>query len=154
MKRRVIQKIAPLLALVALMGSLFGCAYVGLGPDGQVDPAVEAASKIAIQYGVLRFIGDDQERAVRVRVYVEVALSAVDDSPTSIEDLSARLQALVPWERLEPADRMLVTSLAALLTTELKRRVAIPAAVPLAEVRVLLGWIEEAATLAVPLATH
>lgn len=140
--------------IVALLTALalVGCASNGSSFHDPVNgPTVQAAAKIALTYGVIKFINEDPAKQEAVLKFVDSALAVVsEDDAASMDNLGLKLNALIPFDKLDPAERALVSSLIELSINEVKRRVTLPESVPLADVREVLSWVKQAAELSLP----
>jgi hypothetical protein len=140
--------IIGLLAAIMIAGT--GCASTGVGAVAD-NPRVEFVAKSVVQYGIIRFIDEDAEKHAKVVTFVDAALAIVnEDESATLDTLSFKLQALIPFDKLHPADRALIANLIEATVAELKTRVDVPDSVPVAEVRVVLGWVKQAADLSLP----
>ena len=133
--------------LMAVLFAGMGCASTGGGIN---DPTAEAVAKIAIQYGTMKYINEDVDRAAKVVAFVDAALLVAESEPATIDELGVKILALIPTDDLEPEDRLLIANLAELVVTELKRRVTTDPSIPLADVRQVLEWVKQAAILSAP----
>lgn len=146
----MIKKIVLGLA-VALILTGTGCAGAGNPFHDPVNgPTIVAAAKISLQYGVIKFIDEDPARAEAVLKFTDAALAVAEEDMATPDNLGLKLNALIPFDKLEPAERALVSSLLELAIVELKRRVELPGSVPLADVREVLSWVKQAAELSLP----
>lgn len=141
-----------LIALVlALTLAGTGCAGFNSAVHDPVNgPTIQAAAKIAIQYGVIKFIDEKPERAGAVLKFTDAALAVAEEDEATPDNLGLKLNALIPFDKLEPAERALVANVLELSIAELKRRVNVPGSVPLADVREVLSWVKQAAELSLP----
>lgn len=131
-----------------LMATMFiSCASLQTGVQ---DPTAQAAAKIAIQYGVMKYIDEDAEKAQRVLTFVDAALAVAGDETASVDDMQIKITALIPFDKLDLADRVLIASLIEAAVTEVKRRVDTDPTKPLVEVRTVLTWVKQAAQLSQP----
>ncbi len=123
-------------ATVLLAFVLGGCASLTTQPE---------AAKLVVQYATLKYVGDSPERAGRV-ISVVTAADAVAAQGAGTLDA---FEAVIPWDALEPADRLLARNLVAILRAEIEERLDLGGTAPLAEhVSVVLGWVREAAEIA------
>lgn len=127
--------IVILLALTALSG----CALLESQP---------ATAQLTTQYATLKVIDGDPERADKILSLVAEARQYVDDADNvAIGVLDEAIRSRIRWERLDPADRLLID--AVLQRARERLEFEIGAGVLDAEQRVqlttFLGWIEDAA---------
>ena len=137
------------LFLSLLILSLSGCAGFST-TQFFGDTTVQVAARIAIQYGTMKFIDDDADRAARVIAFVDAALVIAEADSASIGELSAQIQGLIPYDKFDSADRVLIASLSEAVVIELTRRVDVSPETPLADIREVLGWVKLAAELSAP----
>lgn len=141
--------IVGLMTAIALAGA--GCAGTNFLADPATHDLTLASAKIAIQYGTMKFIDEDPARAQRVLVFIDHALAVVNaDETASMDTMTIKIQALIPFDTLDPAERVLVANLVEVVVAELKARVHVPENAPIAEVRQVLEWVKQAAQLSLP----
>lgn len=140
-------------ALVMACLAAVGCAGFFTTPSSE-----QVLAKIAIQQATVRAIqaapaDEVASRAERVVAIVDEALAVLEgaeDGVITSEELAAVVARVLPQE-LSPADKLLVQDLVALIAAEIQARVPAPQlGLPVAEVSVVLGWVREAAVVAVP----
>lgn len=140
------------LLVAVLVASVLACATPIAGPG--VDPRVGTAAKIAVQYATLTAVdrvgSDPATTAAKIVEIVDRGLALAENEPASVGELALQIQAMIPADKLSPQDRYLVAALSELVVSELTRRVPVGEAVPIGDLKVVLGWVRDAALFAAP----
>jgi hypothetical protein len=107
-----------------------------------------ATAALTVQYGTLKYTGDDADKAQRV--YDAVARLSLDDESITLALLDDRIRAAINWERLDLADRLLLDTLLAQVRAELEQRMGSGLLAPEDRVRVqqVMQWVQDAALVA------
>ncbi len=85
------------------MTMLAGCAWIAEN---------ESSARLLTTYATLKVIDGDSERADRVEaIALEVLQLAADEPQATISRLVSHARTLVPWDRLDQADTLLVNGL-------------------------------------------
>jgi hypothetical protein len=133
--RRLKATIAVLALVVA------GCA--GRLPTFSDSPRVEReVARIAVHEATFAFVRGDADRARRVVSVCDQVLATDADAMVTVDSL----KALIPWGELNPQQRLDAEALFDLVAAELSAR--IPAGehrLPIEDVKVVTGWVREAA---------
>lgn len=146
--------LAPLVLLAFALG------LAGFGGCSSVAPAVSAiearpaAAKLVVQYATLKLASTPARAAkvVEIATAVEAALAAPDAAVT-VDNFSVLVFAAVPWDQIrDPADQLLVKNLIDLAAQELVARLGstppVNEAVPIGDLKAVVGWVIEAAKMA------
>lgn len=108
--------------------------------------------RLVTQYSVLKTIENSSSiTAAGVLATVERARAVVaDDGPVTVGLLSVQVRALISWEQLDAADRMLLDAVLIEAEAELERRIGsgVLQAEDKVAVLTLLDWIATAARMA------
>jgi hypothetical protein len=114
-------------------------------------PSTESTTaRLAVQYGTLKYIGDDVEKAARVRDVVTDAQNILDiGTSVTVIALDAAIRDRISWDRLDLADTLLLNVLLDELRIEMESRIGAGQLNEDDRVRVsaVFGWINSAAGL-------
>ena len=145
-----------LLAIFLLLASPFvfltGCETIRSATD-RVTEVVEKnplIAKTAVQYGVLRFIDGDPDRAEAVNAFLDTSRSFLDsDTVTRVSDLSDSLKERIDWSSLSTANALLLNTLfdtvQRYITLQVEGEDLSPEAV--VTIHAVFLWVEDAAAL-------
>jgi uncharacterized protein YceK len=131
---------------LALVFVLSGCASLG-SDEGQ-----QLAARIGVQYATLKVIGDDADRAATVVSVIDSAIELVEGGDAlPIDLLEAEIRDVIPFDKLDQADTLLVELLILQVREELDLRVDDGLIDPekVAKVLEVLTWVRDAAALGV-----
>ncbi len=143
------KKIASLLVAIVSLAAFTGCATTdmsGINPE-----QAKVIGKIAVQYGVAKYLGKHPENAQRVsQIAQEVLAVAGGDGANTVDLLIGILKSKINYGKLDAADAVLVNGLVDVVASELKNRVG-GGVIPtdkLPQVKELASWIIEATAFA------
>lgn len=160
-------KILAWVGVGALLAALTACATAPTNGQGAIatSPASQQLlARMSVQYAVGKFIVKEktpeaqQARIDRVRNVTGIAIDLVDKGmATTIPAIEEAVRANIDWSRFDAPDRMLIDNLIAVVRLELEARMKprgdnspVLDSALLLDVREVLGWINQAAALAVP----
>lgn len=133
--------------IIALVSGLFmtmGCASLSTS-DGQ-----KAAARIGVQYATLKVINGKADRADKVIEIVDSVISFANGETVPIDVLEEQVRTLIPWDKLDDADKQLVELLILQVRSELDARVGDGLVDPekVAAAVEVLTWVRDAAAIA------
>lgn len=155
------------LGVGTLVAALMGCATApsnGQGAIASAPASQQLLARASVQYAVGKFIVKEktpeaqQARIDRLRKITGVAIDLVDSGmATTIPAIEDAVRASIDWTKFDLPDRILIDNLIAVVRLELEARIkpggdnasALDSTL-LLDVREVLGWINQAAALAVP----
>lgn len=127
--------------IVIAMAFVVGCATM------QAD---SGSARLAVQYGTLKYIKNDTQKASRVAAKVDAALEIVNNNLTTIAALDTAVRDSIEWQSLSIEDKMLLDALLTEVRHEMERRIGDGVLSPEQRVKVadVLRWIRAATTMA------
>lgn len=136
--------LSRLFVVITLSIALAGCANW---------QAVEnsALPQAAIQYGTVKFIDNDTDKAAEVqKIAGNLKADFAESADATVENLYARAMQEIPWAKMAPEDEILLRALLVDLKEYLKQKVGDGVLDPDQRLKIeaVLGWIEQAALLA------
>ncbi|HKJ74730.1 MAG TPA: hypothetical protein VKA19_11490 [Alphaproteobacteria bacterium] len=138
------------LAIIGLLSAaiaLPGCAQLRewFGGDNS------DTAKTVIQVAVLKYIGDDTDRADRVYQITTGAIDQVNaGTESTLDAVEAYVRAEIRWDRLDSAETLIADRLIVAVRTEIESKIEDGVLAPDDRVLVadVLGWIRDAAVMA------
>lgn len=129
------------LLIVALLFAVNACAVLEKVESSPV------AAQLTVQYATLKYIDGSDAKAVRVLNVVDAIRPSIDDDSVTLAILDERLRSYINWERLDAADRLLLTALLDQVKAELTERIGEGLVDAQDKVRLhrVLDWVETAA---------
>lgn len=130
------------LIVVALL--LGGCAALE-----HVESSPTTAA-LTLQYGTLKYIGDDTGKAQRVYDTAGSLATGIEDESVSLALLDDQMRAAINWQSLDAADTLLLNTLLAQLRAELESRMGtgLLSAEDRVRLQQVLTWVRDAALVA------
>ena len=136
-----------LAALVAACTAMTGCANLG---NGKIDPSptTQALVKATIQYAVLRAVGGDPSRAIRI---AEIASQAIQfaqaDDVTTANALEGVVREYIGYADLTPENQLLADTLISVIRAEIEARIGDKTldGKTLVQVVAVLTWVRDTA---------
>lgn len=120
---------------------LAGCSFVEtLQPD---------TKRLAVTYATAKIIDTNADRAARVLDLVEQGRAFIEsDAEVSIDALYSGVMDRIEWQKIDPADRILIEEILKNARERLKDEIGIGLLQPDERVKVVkvLDWIESAAS--------
>lgn len=147
----MISSVIKKLVLLVLVAAIVGCA--GRLPTFSDSPRVEReVARIAIHEATFAFVKGDVDRARRVVSVCDQVLAATSDPMGDPIVTAETIKALIPWEKLTPQQRLDGEALVDLVVAELSARLPDgETKLPIEDLKVVTGWVCEAAFTFVPL---
>ena len=129
-------------ALPFVVGGCAGLSWITEGPRVERELA-----RIAVHQATFAFVRNDPDKAARVVSVADEIIAAAEDPVVTIDSL----KAMIPWDELNPQQRLDAEALVDLVVAELLDRVPVgEQQLPVEELKVVVGWVREAAVTFLP----
>jgi hypothetical protein len=109
-----------------------------------------AGQKLAVQYSVMKYIGDDDLRAARVIKHVDNTIALVERGEVvTVVEIAVEVRSRIKWKNIDTADRLLVDALLVELERSLTKQIGNGQLNPESTVELIavLEWIKSAALM-------
>lgn len=134
--------------LIAVVVLLSGCSLLQSGLSGE-DPRSELVTKAVVVSGTIRIIDGDAARRDEVVKIADTILQYMEKNPEGrAAEIGELVKDTIPWSKLTPEENYLVTTLLAVVQTDIEQKISEGAvsAETLLRVKAVVLWVKGAAT--------